>query len=143
MKIHVSNRKEVSDLIHTLSITRASESICVISITDPEEPQATIECNERNILRQQFHDLDRVYSQLTEVTYFSPWHAIAIVNFLRHNFNRDHIIIHCEAGISRSPAIAAAICHHLRLPNAWELFRGPYMPNLMVFTILRSELGWK
>jgi len=137
MKIYVSSRRGVNDLIN-----RLSGSICVISITDPDEPTAVIERDERDILRQQFHDLDRFHSQLKEVTYFSHSHAAIIATFVHKNLQKDNMVIHCEAGISRSPAIAAAICNHLNLPGWWKFFH-KCMPNLMVLTILRSELGWK
>lgn len=131
MLVHVSSRDRVNNVLKT-----CVGSVSVISITDPDSDPAQLECDEQFILRQQFHDLDRIHPKLTEVTYFSDLHAEEIVDFVL--FHRsDNIVVHCEAGVSRSPAIAAAISQHFGIP-AWSLFR-QYAPNLMVFAILMNE----
>jgi len=134
MKIHVSSRDAVNGIIRSLD-----GSVSVISITDPDSNPVELECNEQFVLRQQFHDLDRIYPQLKGVIYFSCCHARAIVDFVLHHMS-DNIVVHCEAGVARSPAVAAAISQYFCIPT-WLLFRR-YMPNLMVFTILMNEFGF-
>jgi len=134
MKIHVSSRDAVNDTIKSLN-----GSVSVISITDPNSRPVELKCNEQFVLRQQFHDLDRIHSKPKEFTYFSCCHAREIVDFVLYHMS-DNIVVHCEAGVSRSPAIAAAISQYFCIPT-WSLFRR-YIPNLMVFTILMNEFGF-
>jgi len=134
MLIHVSSRDRVNDVIKT-----CSGSMSVISITDPGEPLPHLECNEQFVLRLQFHDLDRIHPKLNEVTYFSHRHAREIVDFVLCHMS-DNIVVHCEVGVSRSPAIAAAISQFFGMPP-WSWFR-QYVPNMMVFAILMNEFGF-
>lgn len=132
MQIHVSSREAVEGILSHLT-----GKVAIISVTDPDEP--TVCDDHANILRLQFHDLDKIWPQLTTVTYFDESAAEQIVDFVENNKTVDHLIVHCEAGISRSPAIAAAICEHL---NIYHSFFKTHTPNTMVFTILRVKFGF-
>jgi len=51
------------------------------------------------------------------------------------------MVVHCEAGMSRSPAVAAAIAEHLGddpLP-----YFARYTPNAHVFRMLRDRLAFR
>lgn len=130
MKIHISNRQVVEELISNLTGT-----IAVISITDPDTPTVCDNCN--NVLRLQFHDLDKIWPQLNEVTYFNDAMADAIIKFIIANKSTDHMIVHCEAGVARSPAIAAVINEYHNIQHT--VFQ-KYCPNTMVLSILRARL---
>ena len=133
MQIHVCSRAAANSVVQNLEGT-----IAIISVTDPEEP---IACeNHDNVLRLQFHDLDVIWPQLNEVTYFSNEMADKIVEFVNANNNVDHMVVHCEAGICRSPAIAAAISEYLGIAHVF--FRS-HIPNTMVFSMLRTRFGFK
>ncbi|KKN91184.1 hypothetical protein LCGC14_0220500 [marine sediment metagenome] len=133
VQVHVSNRNEIVDLIADLDGT-----IAIISVTDPDEPTAFLGSYEnRNdfVLRLQFHDLDKIWPQLKEVTYFDNIMAASIIQFVHKNKHVNHIIVHCEAGVSRSPAIAAVICEHFDIQHT---FFKRYQPNKMVFSVLKT-----
>lgn len=83
--------------------------------------------------------LDKIWPQLNEVTYFDNVMADAIIKFVIANRGVDHMIVHCETGIARSPAIAAAISEHCNIPHT--IFQ-QYCPNTMVFSILRTRFGF-
>lgn len=136
MQIHISSKDQVGSLVKS-----CSGSVYVISITDPGSDPVSLPCQEDNILRLQFHDLDRIYPQLQKVTYFSKQHAKQIHQFLLSSI--DHLVIHCEAGICRSPAVGLAIASYLNLFGDVTHIIRKYIPNLMVFTILRNELGFQ
>lgn len=146
MKIHVSSREAIGDLLDTLDGT-----IRVISITDPQEPiWYSGNFPECNILRLQFDDLDRMHPALKNIVYFNSTHVHQILVFLaRCGISPSHdgphnLIVHCEAGVSRSPAVAAAISDYLNKEGRFPIsyyFRH-YAPNVMVFTMLRSALGF-
>lgn len=81
----------------------------VISITDPGQILAKIN-NMNELLRVQFFDITDE-NKLSKFGYgiFKTEHAEKILNFInkKHTENVDYnLIVHCEAGISRSAAIA-------------------------------------
>jgi len=41
---------------------------------------------------------------------FAPEHARAILDFIADWVHADRIVIHCMAGLSRSPAVGMGIC---------------------------------
>ncbi|HVH42669.1 MAG TPA: hypothetical protein VM925_10005 [Labilithrix sp.] len=47
----------------------------------------------------------------------------------------ERIVIHCDAGISRSAAVAAALSRALRGDDT-EFFTGKYKPNMRVYRLL-------
>lgn len=105
----------------------------VISVTDPKSDPANIRKRwglldpERDILRLQFSDVDVgrwvadgwTPEQEDERTYvpMSRFHAAQILPFLGARLREgvEHIVIHCEAGLSRSPSLAMAITDVLGL----------------------------
>jgi len=135
MKIHVSGRDEVNDVIGG-----CSGSVCVVSITDVDTEPAVINHPEPQILRLCFNDFDRIIPDRSDLAYFTESHAMDISEFV-HRQMCDNIVIHCEMGISRSPAIAAALANHFGLPEKYKWLR-EYLANSMVFTIMMNELGF-
>jgi len=135
MQIHVSSRVAVDSLIASLE-----GNIATIAVTDPNSPLTCIGQPYR-ILRLQFHDLDCIWPQLNEVVYFDTGMAREVVQFVKEHIDTvDHLVIHCEAGISRSTAIAAAISEHIGKHHSYfSLY--PCM-NTMVFSILRVAFGF-
>lgn len=126
MKIIVLNRKE------TEKISEDGKSLFVISITDPEKPLAKINVSEERILRLQFYDTEWKVPLLDgEFIYpMSKEDAIKIVNFINKNIqNIETLIVHCEAGISRSAGIGAAISNFFNKDDKeyFESYR--YVPN--------------
>jgi predicted protein tyrosine phosphatase len=69
---------------------------------------------------------------------FSPIHAKQILEFVEKNWDKTEVLmIHCFGGISRSPAIAAAIAK-LRYQDD-SMFFCLYTPNKLVYnTILET-----
>lgn len=53
----------------------------------------------------------------------------------------DEIIVHCAAGISRSSAVAAAICKYLNLNELETIWKQHcYIPNALVYKLTKKEL---
>jgi predicted protein tyrosine phosphatase len=66
---------------------------------------------------------------------FDKSHANTILDFVKKNKNEiDLLFVHCEAGISRSPAVAAAISRIYFNDDA-EWFK-MYKPNDLVYKII-------
>ena len=50
-------------------------------------------------------------------------------------YEKDEIVVHCEMGVSRSAAVAAALCH-LMGQDSKEFFIPPYDPNQHVYNTM-------
>jgi len=69
---------------------------------------------------------------------FHDDHAHDILDFVTRNWEDiDTLMVHCDAGISRSSAVAAAIAH-FKLGDESEFFDEPFDPNTRVYQTLRE-----
>lgn len=110
----------------------------VISITSGPEDVARLRTNAlcRGILRLSFPDAESASENLSERELFSADQATQIWDFvLAHRHDVERIVLHCDAGISRSPAVAAALARALGGDDA-EYFSGKYRPNMRVYRLL-------
>lgn len=133
MKISVYSRSEIEKV-------KFSQSHIIISITTVKRDVAQIHENELcvGILRLTFPDLERGnYPDL-----FSHSQARQIWDFVLKHSTVDLIAIHCDAGMSRSPAIAAALAERF-LGDSSEftepgilLENRKYFPNRLVYRIM-------
>jgi predicted protein tyrosine phosphatase len=107
-----------------------------ISVFDPWSEQTALPKNMYRVgsLFLSFYDLDQ---QLPGMNYqlFTKEMAREIISFWQENTNRvDYFAINCEAGISRSAAIAAALCKIDTGDD--EYFFKHYCPNRLVYKII-------
>ena len=106
----------------------------VISITDPGPRQAALREGWGAVLRLSFHDLDR---QWQNYVLMSSAQARELLTWLEDNEDKlNGIVVHCEAGISRSAAVAKYLCERYGLPvdEADTRFH-----NKHVYRVLRSN----
>ena len=109
----------------------------IVSITTPGDPYAPakIKTNENTlgILRLSFYDLDRVEPGVEELEcdLFQPSQAKEILTFVDAHPTAERFIVHCDAGLSRSPAVAAALSKILYGDDS-RFFR-QYHPNMLVY----------
>jgi predicted protein tyrosine phosphatase len=83
------------------------QEIC-ISISDPYAKPARLSSRFVAVIRMYFSDvIER--EDPTDIL-FEPDHAKAIKDFLDSAPEFDRIILHCNMGISRSPAVALGLC---------------------------------
>jgi len=73
---------------------------------------------------------------------FSQSDAAAFADFLRQSDGRiDTLYCCCDAGESRSPAVAAAVMRYLGMDDL-PIWRNPhYHPNMLVFAEFAARLG--
>lgn len=128
MEFHVYSRQSIE------ALPPMSVGHLIISIRTPGDPRRVRlpvgECT-RGVLHMQFHDLDRVpvdpipilgggpqpdHLVVNETTLFNDDHARELLAFVRAkrdelngNAGLGAILVHCDAGWSRSPAVAAAL----------------------------------
>lgn len=137
MIVKVLNRDQAEKLV-------PQEKCAIISITDFEEDIVKFEYNNniKGVLRLHFLDEDdmsyvRNKSKDTH-RLFSTGDAIKILNFVDEMIDKIEVLyIHCFAGWSRSPAIAAAICDIYELETNTRWFF-QYSPNVFVYRKLMN-----
>lgn len=108
----------------------------IISITDSGDADIKLQKNCVDILRLNFHDID---SELLNYQVFNEEFACKILNFVFNNIdNVDLILVHCEAGISRSAGVACSLCSILN-GNDLEMVKKYPLYNRKVYnTILKQ-----
>ena len=108
----------------------------IISTTTDDTP-AVVNVSEDKVIRFTFEDIGRGDNGRV----FSKDDAIAIKNFVSSRLdNLEQIVCSCDAGLSRSPAMAAAISYWLNGSDKaiWDNPR--YTPNSHVYTTLLYTL---
>ena len=130
MEIRVCDRKEIERGILIRS------DYVVISIRDPGKRRAKVkkQAGLRDTLYLAFNDTEPCELPQTppEIQPMTPAQADRVCKFVRrHKSDVGSIVVHCEQGMSRSPAVAAAICDALGVnpKRFWQL----YTPNHHVY----------
>lgn len=139
----LNRRMELKNVVFT-GRDQAEASIgwphwAVISIT-AEQPAALKE-GWHNILRLEFDDIDVVgdFDAPKPYILFNDNHATRIIEFakvVRDSHKVEGILVHCQAGISRSAAVAKWIAEKYQLPfvESYALY------NKHVYRVLREEM---
>ena len=77
-------------------------------------------------------------AQAKKFIYFSEEHAKQIIDFIKKYIdNIELIIVQCDAGISRSAGVAAALSKCLNGDD--EYFFKRYLPNSLVYSTIMKE----
>jgi len=109
-----------------------------ISILTPGRAPAQLDRNIQDVLRLYFHDGVPYGREPRKVDLFSSEQAQAVIDFLRHHHAQPqptHLLIHCEAGISRSAAVAVFSASECRVPlNGQFAFLNPWVLATLVKT---------
>ncbi len=123
---------------------RIRRAWALVSISDPDRPQPVLPLDplRNGVLRLQFDDAkpgDAPLDQRQPLRLFTTADAHAVWSFISERMGRvDTLVVQCEAGWSRSPAIAAAISFSIG-EDASRFFRD-YGPNVHVFRTMMLTL---
>lgn len=125
----------------------------IVSITTPGDPKGAdlpVCKHTLGVLRLQFHDTNdemldaRVLAMEDPATVehyvaccVNRSHARQILDLVAAHPTAEHFIVHCDAGMSRSPAIAAAISK-IVLGDDANFFKW-YHPNTRVYRMILEE----
>jgi hypothetical protein len=97
--------------------------------------------NRVGLLRLQFWDISTPSQQMIEAEdpkLFSKENARSILDFVDAHYI-DTLLVHCEAGKSRSPAIAAAVAHIKLGEGAEKVWFDNYNLNRFVYNVILAE----
>ena len=132
MNIKVFSRKDCLKYIKE----NKNNNRAVISITDIKSQLPFKLAKENAVLFLQFDDEENGDCAMT------PQHANTIVSFVKSLDDIvDELIVHCEAGVSRSAAVAAAISFSINGDDA-EFFKFPYYPNKLCYRLVLEAFGF-
>jgi len=127
MFVRVMNRKNAEQYCYE----HYSVKVVMISITDVEYSLAKVHKSNEviDILRLQFEDVEK-----GEPLAITDKDAEAVVNFVKRWEDWvSGFIVHCEAGVSRSAGVAAAILKYLTNDDS-PIFNNPrYCPNMTCY----------
>lgn len=131
----VSDRASIEEGI----IVRSS--YVVISIRDPDKKKARIpkQSGLKDVLYLAFHDAEPAANmKLADgIVLMTERQAREVWDFVRrHEGSVGAIVVHCEQGMSRSPAVAAALCQNYGGDHR-HFFRD-HQPNMFVYRLMMS-----
>ena len=127
-------------------VTTHEEPYAVISITEPELKHPTLAASPccKAVLRLQFSDISSALPVLrgtvAHIAAFTPDMARRIVAFVQEQqrVNVRLLIVHCEAGMSRSAGVAAALSLFYNHDETYFLVH--YRPNALVRRLMLDAL---
>ena len=102
-----------------LAYEPAGREVC-ISVTDPDKDTPLLSPRFLSVLRLAFSDLIEP-SGLESDIIFNDRHAKAVVTFAHQWRDAERVVIHCHAGLSRSPGIAIGLCELFSWGPAGEI----------------------
>lgn len=155
MKIIVSSRMAVAGVVLNIQKNMPDAKVVVISITDPKSDPVSLPVLEADVLRLNFHDLDRTYPiSCPAIVLFDVKTAQRIKDFITQKLwlhmgrssDSDNselvVVVHCEAGISRSSGVAAALSkHYLGDDSIFFGNASRYLPNRLAYSVLLNALN--
>jgi predicted protein tyrosine phosphatase len=130
-RIIVASRKQMEATI-SLDVSHV-----VISITDPDKPLARIRSQPKDILRLQFYDVDEPHDAYYPIDVSDAKRIVAFVG--KWWDLADYLIVHCEAGISRSAGVAAAISKAMLGTDGIFFDSRAYNPNMTCYSYVLKE----
>ena len=140
MKIRVYSKKDFINLMESNNLTSSNieevKSTIIISINDTSGVSYFKE-NLENVLVLYFDDL--TYLEAEDLTLFNKEHALKIIKFFEKFKDKENLIVHCSAGISRSGALALYFNDYLRQDYFQFKKDNPkIIPNGFIYSLLRE-----
>jgi predicted protein tyrosine phosphatase len=138
MRLIVTDRESIEQGIHV------GVPFALISIRDPSSPRPRIQSIPKplGVLHLAFDDAEPAANlQLPpEIHLMTAKQAKSVWSFVRdHQPQIGAVVVHCEQGMSRSPAVAAALAKAFG-EDETRFFRD-YAPNEFVYRLLLENQG--
>ena len=115
--------------------------------TQPEEFPILSEINRVGLLQLSFWDVSNpklIDDARVKDKLFTEDQAQQILEFTKEVWDKiDCMLVHCEAGFCRSPAIAAALTHIYYGKGEDELYFNRFSPNYLVYSTILKKHYWE
>ena len=135
MRFLIMNKHEAADFY-------AFSPYAVIGVVSHYDTHPTLQEGFVDALRLKFYDTDFEMGSYPAMT---STDAVEILEFVEKTKNKvDYFVIHCNAGISRSSGIAAALSLIYNKDDKWVFSNPRYVPNMLVYRKILSaaaEMG--
>lgn len=136
MQFEIMNRSKAKRYSYKTDI----EPCVIVSITDVNSPYNSFAANPNilGVCHLKFEDVD-----FGEPDCITPEDGKKIIEFINAYVDKvNKIVVHCEAGISRSAGVCAALMQIIN-GNDFEVFNNPrYCPNMSCYrTVLEAYYG--
>lgn len=128
------------------SIKSDIEKCIVISINSLDSDGTYFYDNDKikGIFFLYFNDIERDYEEAIAPRQKNFNGLKNFIDKYKDDNEIKEIIVHCAAGISRSSAVAAAICQYLNIDEYKTIWSKPcYIPNTLVYRLAINELELK
>lgn len=136
----------VSKKVAEAMVANPARKMILISMTSPNTkgcaPAVLHDDAWQGVLRLEYHDIDyhlKIKEAKIDLVLFGEEHALEIMKFLKEHEAAEvtDVIVHCEAGISRSAAVSKFVSwlYRLPFPEHYSLY------NKRVFSTLLSLYG--
>lgn len=147
MQIFVTSRQGIQHITKAFAKENRPEKMAIISITDPDSKPANITRSPgfSGIIRMRFYDIEQDdFWHGKFLNAMRPWQAKEIADFVNKVEDKiDFLFVHCEAGVSRSAGVAAAISL-VKFGTDKEFFNsGKYSPNMNCYKLTLEAFGYK
>lgn len=147
MQIFVTSRQGIQHITRAFAKENRPEKMAIISITDPDSKPANITRSPgfSGIIRMRFDDIEQDdFWHGKFLNAMRPWQAKEIADFVNKVEDKiDFLFVHCEAGVSRSAGVAAAISL-VKFGTDKEFFNsGKYSPNMNCYKLTLEAFGYK
>lgn len=123
----------------------------LVSITSPDGDRPPLPDNpaREDVLWMQFHDVeddgDTVSRWLRRngvaPCFFNDAMALEVAKFISAHPDVEAVVVNCEAGVSRSSGLAAAVLKHKNGNDDQVMLDDRYHPNKLVYSKVLSALG--
>jgi predicted protein tyrosine phosphatase len=137
MKLLVTDRQSIEKGI----VVRSSYALISIRDSDAKPVRLPNPTGPREVLHLAFDDSEPVAGVkfTREVQLMSADQAREIWRFVdKHKSQVGAFVVHCKAGMSRSPAVAAALAVYLKLDE--QMILQKYQPNRFVYDLMRQTM---
>lgn len=132
MKVHILPQKAAV----TYLLSEGSKNVLIRIVSEGQEFIPLKTSNQyMDILSLKFDDVtEEMLARMEEkdkvdIKLFDSEDAMVILDFFKKQKVIDHLVIHCEGGISRSAAVGYALCkYHNRLKECEKIWND-YIPN--------------